>query len=425
MALIAGALMIAIIGLLWTAIVSFYGLFNVAFVESLVVFLAVITFASVQKGYIRFAGLFFLTSLYVILFWMCLFLDTSSKETARSIQIYFIPLAFYAYVLLKKEHQVFRFLSILTCLITFIFFTSSSFSVVSEYLLPMSIRQFASWLNSSIAIAMVSTILYIAKSDFKLRNALGKELGIALIEKQFELFYQPQIDEHGNVFGAEALIRWHHPSRGLVLPNEFIFFAEQEQVGLINLIGHWVLDSACQQLTLWGAKAETAHLVLSVNVSVVQFKDAQFVPKLLKMLDFYKIDVSKLKLELTESIMVEKFDELSDKINQLHKLGIGVSLDDFGTGFSSLSYLNNMRIDQLKIDKTFVQSFNNETDGAIARNIIALGRDLKLKVVAEGVETQEQKAFLLKNGCMAFQGYLFSKPLPVNVFDQLILNPLC
>jgi EAL domain-containing protein (putative c-di-GMP-specific phosphodiesterase class I) len=356
---------------------------------------------------------------------MCLFLDPHSKEVARSIQIYFIPLAFYAYVLLKSEDKILRFLSILTCLITFIFFTSSSFNVVSEYYLPLHIRQIASWLNSSISIAMVSAILYIANSDFKFQNVLVKELGLALIEKQFELFYQPQIDELGHTYGAEALIRWNHPSRGLLLPSEFIFFAEKEQVGLINQIGHWVLDAACQQLTLWASRVETSHLVLSVNVSAIQFRDVQFVPKLLKMIDLYKIDVSKLKLELTESIMVEKFDEVTDKINQLSKMGIGVSLDDFGTGFSSLSYLNNMKIDQLNIDKAFVDPIKNGADVAIARNIIALGRDLKLKVVAEGVETLEQKAFLLKNGCKAFQGYLFSKPLPVNLFDQFIAHSLC
>jgi EAL domain-containing protein (putative c-di-GMP-specific phosphodiesterase class I) len=424
-ALLAGTSSISIVGLLWTVIMFSYGLLNLAFVESLVIVLALFTYAAVRKGFIRFATLMFLAGIYLILVWMCLFLDPHSKDLARSIQIYFIPLAFYAYVLLKNEEKILQFLSILTSLITFIFFTGSSFSVVSEYNVPLHVREFASWLNSSIAVALVSAILYIANSDFKLRSVLGKELSLALIEKQFELFYQPQIDEFGHIYGAEALIRWNHPSRGLLPPSEFIFFAEQEQVGLIDQIGHWVLDAACQQLTLWASKVETSHLVLSVNVSALQFRDVQFVPKLLKMIDVYKIDVSKLKLELTESIMVEKTDEVTDKINQLSKLGIGVSLDDFGTGFSSLSYLNNMKIDQLKIDKAFVDPIKNGADGAIARNILALGRDLKLKVVAEGIETLEQKTFLLKNGCKAFQGYFFSKPLPVNMFDQFIAHPLC
>jgi EAL domain-containing protein (putative c-di-GMP-specific phosphodiesterase class I) len=219
--------------------------------------------------------------------------------------------------------------------------------------------------------------------------------------------------------GAEALIRWIHPERGMVSPAEFIPIAEA--TSLILDIGYWVLDSACQQLAKWGKDETTQNLILSVNVSARQFGMPDFVDSIKKVISSHNIKTSRLKLELTESVILIDVDDVITKMHALKALGVRLSLDDFGTGYSSLSYLKKLPFDQLKIDQSFVRDIeSNLNDAVMVKTIIEMGKNFRLNVIAEGVETEAQFEFLKQNGCMAYQGYLFSKPVPIEQFETLL-----
>ncbi|MDL2355129.1 MAG: EAL domain-containing protein [Pseudomonadota bacterium] len=249
------------------------------------------------------------------------------------------------------------------------------------------------------------------------RAALEADLRHALQHDEFLLHYQPQIDCAGVVTGAEALIRWHSASRGMVSPACFIPTAEE--TGLILPIGLWVLEQACAQLARWALQPALAHLSVSVNVSARQLHQAGFVDQVSGVLAQAGADPQRLKLEITESLLVNDIDSAIATMADLKARGVGFSLDDFGTGYSSLSYLKRLPLDQLKIDQSFVRDLLADSpDAAIAQAIIALGRRLKLHVIAEGVETAEQHRFLAEHGCHGFQGYLFSRPVPVAQFEQ-------
>jgi EAL domain-containing protein (putative c-di-GMP-specific phosphodiesterase class I) len=243
------------------------------------------------------------------------------------------------------------------------------------------------------------------------RSALEAELRQALARGEFLLHYQPQIGPGNRVIGAEALLRWRHPERGMVSPGEFIPLAEQ--TGIILPLGHWVLQTACAQLVAWAADPSMAKLTLSVNVSERQFQQDSFVHDVQSVLRQTGADPTRLKLELTESLLVSNIEIIAKKMNTLKALGVSFSLDDFGTGYSSLSYLKRLSLDQLKIDQSFVRDvLTDPNDAAIAVTVVALARSLGLDVIAEGVETEGQREFLERNGCHAFQGYLFSRPVP-------------
>jgi diguanylate cyclase (GGDEF)-like protein/PAS domain S-box-containing protein len=251
------------------------------------------------------------------------------------------------------------------------------------------------------------------------RAALETDLRKAISDNQFVLHYQPQVDFQGQVIGAEALIRWQHPHRSMVSPAEFIPLAED--TGLILPIGHWVLTTACAQLAIWATHPETAHFTLAVNVSARQINLPNFVEEVLAVVDAAGVAPGKLKLELTESLLLENAEVIIGKMVALKARGVGFSLDDFGTGYSSLSYLKRLPLDQLKIDRSFVRDVLTDTnDAAIARTIVALGKTLGLAVIAEGVEAEAQRDFLASNGCYAYQGYFFSRPLPLDGFEAFL-----
>ena len=253
------------------------------------------------------------------------------------------------------------------------------------------------------------------------RVMLESDLHQGIIKQQFILHYQPQLNSSRQIVGAEALMRWQHPQRGLVMPAQFIEFAED--CGLILSIGEWVLASACAQLLLWAQHPATQHLKLSVNVSPRQYLQSDFVEHVTRLIKDTGIDPTKLKLELTESILVDNVEEIISKMHALSAMGVGFSLDDFGTGYSSLSYLKRLPLSELKIDQSFVcDIFNDDKDSSIVHTIINLGQNLGLQVLAEGVETEQQLNFLLARGCQLFQGYLFSKPLPVKAFEALLIE---
>jgi len=251
------------------------------------------------------------------------------------------------------------------------------------------------------------------------RAALLADLNKAMQNRDFELYYQPQMDSGGRVTGAEALIRWRHAERGMVPPGEFIPLAES--AGLIVELGLWVLEAACAQLAKWARQPETEGLTLAVNVSIRQFLDSHFVHLVEETLRESGANPHRLKLEITESLILEKATDTIAKMTALKAHGIGFSMDDFGTGYSSLSQLRQLPLDQLKIDQSFIRDvLNCEKDAAIVSTIIALGRSLNLSVIAEGVETEGQRNFLENEGCHVYQGYLFSKALPASQFEEFV-----
>jgi len=251
------------------------------------------------------------------------------------------------------------------------------------------------------------------------RVALEVDLRQGLQQEQFVLHYQAQVNAQGQLTGAEVLARWQHPQRGMVPPMQFIGLAEE--TGLILPLGHWVLKTACLQLAQWASRPETAQLTLSVNVSARQFHQPEFVQEVLGLIERTGAPAQRLKLELTESLLVDDVDDIIAKMTELKARGVGFSLDDFGTGYSSLSYLKRLPLDQLKIDQSFVRdALTDPNDAAIARTIVALGQSLGLTVIAEGVETQAQRDFLWASGCFAYQGYFFGRPGPVAALDAFI-----
>jgi len=261
----------------------------------------------------------------------------------------------------------------------------------------------------------------VMQTELEARAELEIELRQALDKQQFQLYYQIQVDSLSRALGAEALIRWIHPERGMISPAQFIPLSEE--MGLILPIGAWVLKTACAQLKAWQQNPLTRELVLAVNVSAKQFHQADFVSQVQRALLESGAKPSMLKLELTESMMLDRVDDTVSKMRELKLLGVHFSMDDFGTGYSSLQYIKRLPLDQLKIDQSFVRDISSDAnDAAIVQAIIVMSDALGLSVIAEGVETEAQREFLDKRGCHAFQGYLFSKPVPVAQFEALLLK---
>jgi diguanylate cyclase (GGDEF)-like protein/PAS domain S-box-containing protein len=248
------------------------------------------------------------------------------------------------------------------------------------------------------------------------RASLEAELRKAVGRNEFQLFYQIKVNGLHRSIGAEALIRWIHPERGLVLPSRFIPLAEE--TGLIRPIGQWVLETACAQIRAWQENKLTRKLILSVNVNAKQFHQTDFAGQVKTVLQRHAVEPSLLELELTEGMLLDNFDDIVVVMNELHDIGVRFSLDDFGTGYSSLQHLKQLPLYRLKIDRSFVRDLvDDNSDKAIVRTIIAMARSLNLDVIAEGVETEAQKNLLAKMGCTNFQGYLFGKPVPAEQFE--------
>lgn len=256
------------------------------------------------------------------------------------------------------------------------------------------------------------------QAEMEYRAALEKDLRASLRLQQLVLYYQMQVDDSGRIVGAEALIRWQHPQRGMVSPAQFIPLAEE--IGMIIPIGDWVIEQACAQLKAWEMDPVLRKIKLSVNVSPRQLSQPYFVEQVKDTIEASGIRASQLKLELTESFILHDVEEAIEKMQELRHIGIRFALDDFGTGYSSLAYLTRLPLEQLKIDQSFVRDIARaKNSNVMVRTIISIAGNFGLEVVAEGVETDEQLAFLRQYGCNKFQGFLFGKAVPVQEFERL------
>jgi len=396
----------------------------VVWLDGLLAAIGLVAYFLVHSSRMRIAAFLLFIGLFCVLAVMSLFLDVPGAGVPRVVHLYFLAIAFLAYLILQNERDWVRFGVIVIYLAAFVAFSSSNFILPLpgpgvDMALSEDIRAVGAWVNGILATGMLCLILYVMQSDFALRTQISKELSVALWDHQFVLYFQPQVDGSGRIFGAEALVRWYHPTKGLQLPKEVIPVAERN--GLIIPIGHWVLNAACHQLAIWAARPATANLMLSVNVSPQQFHEAHFVPQVMSIIERAGINPSRLKLELTESILIDDMEDVIEKMKMLKASGVGLVLDDFGTGYSSLNYLRRLPLSQLKIDQTFVRDIlDNMQDQAIARTIIALGAELGFEVIAEGVENERQLQCLIENGCMAFQGNFFGAPVPIREFCELL-----
>jgi EAL domain-containing protein (putative c-di-GMP-specific phosphodiesterase class I) len=259
------------------------------------------------------------------------------------------------------------------------------------------------------------------QETLNLRASLEADLRNAKDRNELSLHYQVQVNESGHPVGAEALIRWNHTERGMISPAEFIPLAEE--TGLILPIGDWVLKQGCETLVDWAKHPETKLLKLAVNISSRQLNQANFVEQVRTLLTETGANPALLKLEITESVILENVDDTIAKMYAIKELGVNFSMDDFGTGYSSLSYLQKLPLEQLKIDQSFVKNMtSNKQDSAIVRTILALGKHLDLNIIAEGVETEVQHGYLTNFGCLVFQGYLFGKPMSADSFKQSLLS---
>ncbi|NCD11157.1 MAG: EAL domain-containing protein [Epsilonproteobacteria bacterium] len=261
--------------------------------------------------------------------------------------------------------------------------------------------------------AMQANIEHKMTMEAELRRAISKE--------EMTLFYQPQVNLEGKIIGVEALVRWNHPQKGLIPPNAFIPVAEE--TGLIIPLGNWIMHQACTQMAAWMQQYPKSLKHLSINVSVKQFQESNFCDSVIDVLKQSNLLASYVRLELTESLIVENMRETISKIEALRAVGLSFALDDFGTGYSSLAYLKRLPLDEIKIDQSFVRDiYNDNNDAMIVKTIIEMANNFDLDVIAEGVENKEQFAFLEENGCHLFQGYLFGKPMPAEELERLFLQ---
>ena len=243
------------------------------------------------------------------------------------------------------------------------------------------------------------------------KSLMLQELRDAIEGKEFELYYQVQVNKEAHIIGVEALIRWIHPKRGMVSPAAFIPLCEE--IGLIVPLGQWVLEQAVRQVSLWQKDTQKSQWRISVNVSARQFEQENFVTLVKETIQRAHINPSLIRLELTESLLIGDTKSALEKITELKLFGISLSVDDFGTGYSSLQYLKELSVNELKIDQSFIWDFlHQKSDALIVEAIISIGTKFNMEVIAEGVETKEQFEMLKAMGCQNFQGYYFGKPLP-------------
>jgi EAL domain-containing protein (putative c-di-GMP-specific phosphodiesterase class I) len=403
----------------WALAFAWAGQLGATAIQATFLVLAAVTVTLTQRDHLRAASCLLVAVVYVAVALMALVLDIPTAATPRSVHLFLLVTGVVSCLLMRNEPRWLRHGAPLLCFITFVAFGSTNAGLHTSMALPEALRATGIWFNSGLSALFLFTALHVLQTDVAERNSLEADLRDALVNDELLLYYQPQVDADNHIIGVEALVRWNHPRRGLVMPMDFVPLAEQ--CGLMVPLGDWVLRTACAQLAAWQRSPDTASLTIAVNVSAVQFAQPDFVARVQARITQSGANPMRLKLELTESVVANDLEDIIQKMATLRAMGMAFSLDDFGTGFSSLSYLRRLPLDQLKIDKSFVNNMlNSANDAAIAQTVITLGRSLGLSVIAEGVETPEQRHFLAGIGCHAYQGYLFGRPCPALEFEALL-----
>ena len=413
------SLVLLLVGSFWGLFFTLRGEWGIVLMDLLMILCGVGVFILTLRNQVRLANLLLFGVIILVIVGTTLLMDPHTAAAPRATHLYLLPIAVAALMAFRDERLWLRYGVALFCLGLFTVLASSSWSPTSAYHLPDDVRVAGSWAQSVAAMLMLFALLHILQSDAAERSVLDRDLHAALREQQFVLHYQPQLNSASKVIGAEVLIRWQHPQRGLVPPAEFIGHAEK--TGLIIPIGKWVLEQAVAQLRAWKDDPLYRDISLAVNISQNQFRQATFVADVLALIEVHGIDARRLELELTETLIVQDIEDLMRKMAVLVERGVRFSLDDFGTGFSSLSHLKRLPLNTLKIDRSFICDVLTDANSkTIVRTVIALGQNMGMTVIAEGVETEAQRQFLSANGCLQFQGYLFSKSLPPPEFAAFV-----
>ncbi|MDM4766169.1 EAL domain-containing protein [Pelomonas sp. SE-A7] len=371
-----------------------------------------------RQSLLRVASLLFTIAAFVGVVGLSVVVDVPSATLPRATQIYLIPLTVVAYFLLQYEVRNLRTAVPVLNLVAFVVLATTSSSFGFSPMVSEAERGLANNFASLLAAIALYAALTVMHREARESTALERAFGVAIMNGEIEAYLQPQCTAEGALIGAEALMRWRHPTRGYISPAEFIPMAEHS--GLIVPAGEQLLGKVCELLNRWEGDAALSHVRVSVNVSPMQLLAAESAERLLSRVSSNLAARKVLKFELTESMFVEDFEMVHGRMMQIRASGIAIALDDFGTGFSSLNYLRRLPLDQLKVDQAFVKDLPAAPDASkIARTIVQLGKDLGLEVVAEGTETAEQVRALQEMGCEIFQGFFFSRPIPAEAFEAL------
>lgn len=411
-----GALSFVAIGVAWAIVFVIMEWWLVVALDLTVVALGGVIYVSIRNGYLKFGLLMAQAGLILITITMGMLLDVPTAEFPRVSHIYLLVVASLGYLNYQREKSQLQLVLIVVSLLTFVILASAP--LASPYVLQMPdlLRSVGTWANATMATIMLAASVHAIHSELVRKDKESRRLMSALLNKEFKLVFQLQVDRSRNTIGAEALIRWHHPEKGEVSPGSFI--PQAEQLDLMSDIGSWVLEEGCTVLKTWEQNPKLENLNLSINVSAKQLMHEEFVENVKKILTRTGANPERLTLEITESVLVTGFELARAKLAELNELGITIALDDFGTGYSSLSYLRQLPVQHVKIDRSFVKDASlNDDSKTFVKNLVQLCNDLGQNVVAEGVETEEQHKLLSEFGCTSFQGFLYGKPTDLDQFE--------
>tara|TARA_R110002020_G_scaffold189446_2_gene388449 strand:- start:39865 stop:41151 length:1287 start_codon:yes stop_codon:yes gene_type:complete len=413
-----GSLAIAGIGFIQAVIFAALGSWVVVAMELSAFVGGLAIYFLIRRGHLAFGILAGQAALMAIAITMGLILDVPTADAPRISHLYLLVLAALGYLNYQRGKSRAQLVLIGLCLLAFIVLASAP--LTSPFVvLPDMARTIGTWANAVMATTLLAVCIHAMQAEFNRKDKFSRDLMTALWNDEFQLAYQPQVDLSQNTIGAEALLRWNSPKRGAVSPVEFI--PQAEELGLMVAIGGWVLEQGCRTLAEWSKNPLFRHLSLSINVSASQLMHRDFEAFVRDTLVKTRANPHRLILELTESVLVTDIDLVIAKLDGLRELGITIALDDFGTGYSSLSYLRRLPIQQVKIDRSFVQdAVNSSVSASLVKNVVLMSRDLGHTVLAEGVETIEQHALLARFGCIEFQGYFYGKPMALADFEQRI-----
>lgn len=349
----------------------------------------------------------------------CLCFDIPDITVNRTTHLWLLVIALVGYIHYQCRPSRRQATLMGGSLVLFALFCSGRFSFPFASPMPAPLRQISAWGNVVTVFVMLGAGMVALKRDMFRRTSIVRQIQDALDKNEFVLFYQAQVRADGSLTGAEALLRWQHPEKGILSP--VLFLPDAQQAGLMPLIGEWVLREASQQLSQWQYIPEMAHLTLAMNITADHILRTDFCERVMAIVSEAELPSSLIKIELTESVFATDMPTVVDRMTRLSDAGFRFALDDFGTGFSSLSYLRQLPLEQIKVDRSFVQAAVAGIKGeVIARNIVRMGKELQLEIMAEGIETPEQWQMMQDLGCDAFQGFYFSRPITARDFEQFV-----